>query len=213
MNAPIWLIEYDVPPLRGIFNASLAAPDELEARRLFLTENPKAIIRSVKPNATLETLALHFAESGHLDRLARLFARHIEHLERRIAHYETTGQPLPKPIPPAPLEPPNRLATIPRMISDAQIDAFFDYGASPYAVLRLPDKVRHEVVRLTNDDWREVTPNEIEQVGIFDTDKAAETARRRLHVRWILEQPEPSPETSSTSCTPNDFPQTPQRHP
>ena len=70
-------------------------------------------------------------------------------------------------------------------ITDEQIDAIYD--ESPFIARRRMDKSGYEVVQMMNDDWREVITNDPpKHCGYFATYEDAETAQRRLHVRWVL---------------------------
>lgn len=68
-------------------------------------------------------------------------------------------------------------------LTDDQIDAIF--GDSPFIVRRTTDKSRFEVVE--NKLWPDAVSEVFEHHGYFATHDDAETAQRRLHVRWVLD--------------------------
>jgi len=70
-------------------------------------------------------------------------------------------------------------------ITDKQIDSIFD--ESPFISRRTLDKRCYEVVENTSPLWRTHIPNDgwIHH-GFFVGHDEAETHRRRLHVRWVL---------------------------
>lgn len=71
-------------------------------------------------------------------------------------------------------------------LTDEQIDAIF--GRSPFIARRKMDKSGYEVVQMINADWREAVgvDDDFRHCGDFATDLEALTAKRRLHVRWVL---------------------------